>query len=83
MKRSEEAQREMDFAVGLRPNDGNVPYNCACINCKLGRKAEALTVIRKAWDAGGRDPVWTRRDPDLAILHGDPEFEKLFPPERA
>ena len=32
MKRSEEAQREMDFAVGLRPNDGNVPYNCACIN---------------------------------------------------
>ena len=83
MKRSEEAQREMDFGVGLRPNDGNVPYNCACINCKLGRKAEALTAIRKAWDAGGRDPVWTRRDPDLAILHGDPEFEKLFPPERA
>ena len=35
MKRSEEAQREMDFAMGLRPNDGNAPYNCACINCKL------------------------------------------------
>jgi hypothetical protein len=23
--------------------------------------------------------VWTRRDPDLAILHGEPEFERLYP----
>ena len=80
MQRPEEALREMDFAVGLRPNDGNVLYNCACINCKLGRKPEALTALRKAWDAGWRDPVWTRRDPDLALLRGDPEFEKLYPP---
>jgi len=80
LKRSEEALREMEFAVGLRPNDGNVLYNCACINCKLGRKPEALAALRKAWDAGWRDPVWTRRDPDLALLRGDPEFEKLYPP---
>ena len=29
----------------------------------------------------GRD--WARRDPDLAILHGDPEFERLYPPTAA
>jgi hypothetical protein len=33
----------------------------------------------KAWEAGFRDAEWTRRDPDLAPLHGDPEFEKLCP----
>jgi non-specific serine/threonine protein kinase len=83
LKRIDEALREMDFAVGLRPNDGNVLYNCACINCKLGRKAEALAALRKAWDAGWKDAVWTRRDPDLALLRGDPEFEKLYPPDAA
>jgi len=29
-------------------------------------------------EAGFRDVDWTRRDPDLAPLHGDPEFEKLY-----
>jgi hypothetical protein len=23
--------------------------------------------------------VWARRDPDLSLLHGDPEFERLYP----
>jgi hypothetical protein len=25
------------------------------------------------------DSVWARRDPDLMPLHGEPEFERLFP----
>ena len=40
---------------------------------------EALAAIRKAWEAGFRDPDWARRDPDLALLHGDPEFDRLYP----
>ena len=43
------------------------------------KKAEALDALRKAWDAGFRDADWARRDPDLALLHGDPEFERLYP----
>jgi hypothetical protein len=45
----------------------------------MKRKPEALEALRKAWDAGFRDPDWARRDPDLALLHGDPEFERLYP----
>ena len=80
MKRPEDAVRETNLAMVLRPNEGTVLYNAACTFCNLGRKPEALDALRKAWDAGFRDPDWTRRDPDLAPLHGDPEFEKLYPP---
>ena len=36
-------------------------------------------MLRRARAAGYANPDWTRRDPDLASLHGEPEFEKLFP----
>ena len=39
----------------------------------------AIDALRKAWDAGYKDAEWTRRDPDLTILHGDPDFERLYP----
>jgi non-specific serine/threonine protein kinase len=38
--------------------------------------------LTKAWQAGFKDAVWARRDPDLAFIHGDPEFEKLYPEKR-
>jgi serine/threonine protein kinase len=59
-----------------------VMYNVACVFGQLGRKAEALDAIRKATEAGWNDGAWARRDPDLAILHGDPEFARLFPEKR-
>ena len=78
----EAAEREASLAIALRPNEAIVLYNAACVFCQLGKKPEALAAIQKAWDAGFRDPDWARRDPDLALLHGDPEFEKLYPPAR-
>ncbi|HET7293387.1 MAG TPA: protein kinase [Vicinamibacteria bacterium] len=79
MGRGEDASREMQFAIGLRPNDASMLYNCACTYAKLRRKAEALEALRKAWDAGFKDVEWARRDPDLELLHDDPEFERLYP----
>jgi Flp pilus assembly protein TadD len=78
-KRIEEASREVQFAVALRPNDANVQYNVACVYCAMNNKADALGALKRAWDNGLRDGDWARRDPDLAILHGDPEFERLYP----
>jgi serine/threonine protein kinase/Tfp pilus assembly protein PilF len=77
--RREDATREANLAVALRPNDALVLYNLACTFCNLEKKAEALEAIRKARNAGFHDSDWARRDPDLASLHGDPEFERLFP----
>jgi len=77
--RREDATREANLAVALRPNDAIVLYNLACTFCMMEKKPEALDAIRKAWNAGFKDSDWARRDPDLALLHGDPEFERLYP----
>jgi non-specific serine/threonine protein kinase len=77
--RHDDATREANLAVALRPNDAIVLYNLACAFCKMEKKPEALDAVRKAWDGGFKDSDWARRDPDLALLHGDPEFERLYP----
>jgi serine/threonine protein kinase/Tfp pilus assembly protein PilF len=82
MDRVDDAVRETNFAVALRSNEATVLYNAACVFCKLKRKREALEVLKKAWDAGFKDADWAGRDPDLSLLHGDSEFEQLYPPAR-
>ena len=77
--REGDALRELNLAVTLRANEASILYNAACVYCLLKKKTEALDALRKAWEAGSKDAVWTRHDPDLAILHGDPEFERLYP----
>ncbi|MGD0403115.1 MAG: protein kinase [Candidatus Acidiferrales bacterium] len=77
--REQDALRELNLAVTLRANEASILYNAACVYCGLKKKAEALGALRKAWEAGSKDSVWARRDPDLLLLHGDPEFERLYP----
>ena len=80
MGRNEDATRECSLAIALRPNEATVLYNVACIFCQMDKKADGLDALRKAWTAGFRESDWARRDPDLAPLHGDAEFERLYPP---
>jgi len=77
--RTEDAMREVNIATLLRPDEAMVLYNAACAYCTMDMLGEALDALRKAWEAGYRDAVWTRRDPDLVKLHGHPEFERLYP----
>jgi len=79
LNRTDDAMYEANMAMALRPNDALVMYNVACTFCGLGRKDEGLSALRKAYDAGFRDADWTRRDPDLALLREDPEFERMYP----
>ncbi|MGD9561894.1 MAG: protein kinase [Pyrinomonadaceae bacterium] len=78
--RFDDAQREIDLAMALRPDDTMILYNIACTLCEMDKPKEAMRTLKKAWDAGYRNPAWIRQDPDLAKLQGDPEFEQLFPP---
>jgi non-specific serine/threonine protein kinase len=79
LDRVDEAMREANFAIALRPNEANVLYNAACTFCLMKKKPEAMEALRKAWTAGWTDPNWVRHDPDLAMLHDDPEFDRLYP----
>ncbi|HEU5238249.1 MAG TPA: protein kinase, partial [Pyrinomonadaceae bacterium] len=78
--RVDDALREINLAVGFRPDDASVLYNAACAFCLLKKKGEAIDALRKAHAAGFRDSDWARRDPDLTLLHSDPEFDRLYPP---
>ncbi|HTQ87819.1 MAG TPA: protein kinase [Candidatus Solibacter sp.] len=82
MDRVDDAVREANFAIALRSNEATVLYNAACVFCALKRKREGLDALRKAWEAGFKDADWARRDPDLSLLNGDPEFEQLYPPSK-
>ena len=75
--------RELNLAMTLRANEASILYNAACTFCRLQKKPEAIDALRKAWDAGFKDATWARRDPDLTMLHGDAEFERLYPAPNA
>jgi serine/threonine protein kinase/Tfp pilus assembly protein PilF len=77
--RVEDAMREANLALTLRANEASILYNAACLYCSLKKKPEAMDALRKAWESGFKDAMWARRDPDLTILHGDPEFERMYP----
>jgi non-specific serine/threonine protein kinase len=75
--RGEDAIRQLQTAVALRPGDSNVLYNAACVYCLLGRKADGLATLKLAFQAGYGNMEWAMRDPDLVPIHDEPEFQEL------
>ncbi|HMD32072.1 MAG TPA: protein kinase, partial [Candidatus Acidoferrales bacterium] len=74
---ADESVRHLQTAVALRPNDGNTLYNAACTYGVLGKKAEALETLKKAFANGYGNRTWAAKDTDLECLHDDLEFQKL------
>ena len=75
LKKEAEAIRELQIAVALRPN---ILYNAACTHGILERKADALALLKKAQEVGFPNLDWPARDPDLACLRDDAEFQRLI-----
>jgi tetratricopeptide (TPR) repeat protein len=75
--RSDEAVRQLQTAVALRPRDSNVLYNAACTYALLKEPREALDMLKAAKEAGWANLDWAKRDPDLISLRDDPEFLEL------
>jgi serine/threonine protein kinase/Tfp pilus assembly protein PilF len=74
---TEEGARHLQTAVALRPNDGNTLYNAACMYGVMGKKAEALEMLKRAFKNGYGNHNWAARDSDLQCLHDEPEFRTL------
>lgn len=73
-----EAQRLLEKALVLRPNDPTTLYNTAFTYAILQMKTEALATLQKSIDAGWSDLDWLGRDTDLRCLHGEPAFQLLI-----
>jgi non-specific serine/threonine protein kinase len=74
---ADESIRHLQTAVALRPGDPNTLYNAACTYGVLGKKAESLETLKKAFAAGYGNHTWAANDSDLNCLHDNPEFQKL------
>ena len=74
---AEDAAMQARIAMAMRPADPNILYNAACTYGVLGLKADALDAFRRSVEAGYSNADWCAQDPDLKILHDDPEFKKL------
>ena len=74
---AEGASIQVKLAVAMRPSDANILYNAACTYGLLGMKVDALDTFRRSVEAGYSNTDWCTQDPDLKILHEDPEFKKL------
>ncbi|MEE8366886.1 MAG: protein kinase, partial [Thermoanaerobaculia bacterium] len=47
--REDDAMREANLAMVLRPQEALVHYNAACTFCELNKKEEAMDALTKAW----------------------------------
>jgi len=50
-------------------------YNVGCVDVRRGDRKEGLDWLRKSIENGFRDIPAILQDPDLASLHGNPEFD--------
>ena len=80
---TETAIRELQKATSLRPRDPIIVYNAACTYGVMKKKAEALELLKRLGEVGNFSFDWASRDPDLACLHDDPEFQRLVAEDRA
>jgi len=78
----EEAVLHVRIAVAMRPTDSNVLYNAACTYGSLAMKADALEMFQRCIKSGYSNAAWAINDPDLKILHDDPEFKNLVSTQR-
>jgi tetratricopeptide (TPR) repeat protein len=71
----DEARTAVEMAAGLEATSGGA-YDLACYYALAGDRLAAIERLRRAVDLGYASD-WISRDPDLAALHGNPEFEAI------
>jgi len=69
---------ELENALAYGAEDASTLFNAACTFGLLGRKAEALSTLKRAVQNGYWHFDSIARDPDFTILHDEPEFLQLI-----
>lgn len=67
-------------SLALAPLNPPIYQNAAGVYCRLGKRDQAMEVVRQAVDATVDGLASFAEDPDLASLHEDPEFRNLLAP---
>jgi serine/threonine-protein kinase len=75
----EQGLAQAERASAIAPEDGRNRYNVACAYALAGEKDRAMAEIKAAVGLV-KDYIsdWPNRDPDMASLHDDPEFVRMF-----
>ncbi len=71
-----EASDELKKALALDRSDPNLMSDAAVVEVLAGRKAEALTWLKKAADSGYCREIIARH-PEFEVLRGTPEFRSI------
>jgi TolB-like protein/Flp pilus assembly protein TadD len=74
----ERADRWLQRALQVDPEDPIVLYNVACNYATMGRTEGALDYLEHVVRHGTVSPDWMRNDSDLESLHGHPRYEALL-----
>jgi tetratricopeptide (TPR) repeat protein len=75
---TDNAVRELEKAVASSAHDASTLYNAACAYSVLGRKEEALSVLKQAIENGYWHFDNIARDPDFENLRDEPAFRLLI-----
>ena len=76
LNRPRSALRDYRKSLAIRP-EGTAFYSLAKAQARLNAQSDAIESLRKAIAHGYDDARGLARDPDLAALRSDPEFQRL------
>lgn len=85
-RKKEVSQLWSEWADLVSPMDAGsvwqsrVHYNAACGLALAGDQGGAFDALKKSLELDPSMKAWSRRDSDLEILHGLPEYRELFAP---
>jgi tetratricopeptide (TPR) repeat protein len=77
------ARKCFEKAIRLKPDYVDPYYNLACVSVAQGQSAQGLRYLKKAVSMDPAVRVWAKKDPDLDVLRGDPEFKTIVTNEKS
>ena len=80
--KSNESLTQLEKLLAIGTSDPHTIYNCACAYALMGKKTEAITVLKQAVEAGYGEWDTIAQDPDLELLRQDPEFRRFVEKHR-